>query len=157
MTKPACLPQLSAPWPLSQVMLRTLAFGRLLEDIFHRSVLFDSIISCRFKALCTNQKMELYLWCRFGAVFFVGVVGLVWGFFVPFLLGMWLLLFIWRTRRGVSLRTWRTSVSKTGSGWCVSCLWSELLTDVTSSINLLTFARPRQWESTKRNSTEEIT
>lgn len=83
MTKPACLPQLSAPWPLSQVMLRTLAFGSLSEDIFQCSVLFDSIIPCRFKALCTNQKMDLHLWCRFGVGFFVGV-GLVCFFWSPF-------------------------------------------------------------------------
>lgn len=56
MTKPARLPQLSVPGSLSQVMLTTLAFGRLLEDIFHPSVLFYSIIPCRFKALSTNQK-----------------------------------------------------------------------------------------------------
>lgn len=56
MTKPACLLQLSAPRPLSQVMLITLAFGRLSEDICHPSVLFYSIIPCRLKALSTSQK-----------------------------------------------------------------------------------------------------
>lgn len=78
-------------------------------------------------------------------------------FLAPFPLWTWLLLFIWRTRRAAWLGTWRSSVSKTGWGWCVPWLWSEPLTDVISSINLLTFARPRQWESMKRNSTEATT
>lgn len=47
---------LGAPQPFSQVMLITLAFGRLLGDVFHPSVLFYSIIPCRLKALPTNQK-----------------------------------------------------------------------------------------------------
>lgn len=47
---------LGAPRPFPQVMLVTLAFGRLLGDVFNPSVLFYSIIPCRLKALPTNQK-----------------------------------------------------------------------------------------------------
>lgn len=58
MTKPACLLQLRAPQPLSQVRLITLTFGKLWEDISQPSVLFHTLISCRLKALSTNQKDE---------------------------------------------------------------------------------------------------
>lgn len=46
-------------------MLITLPFGRLLEDIFHPSALFYSVILCRLKALSTNQKDRTVSVCFF--------------------------------------------------------------------------------------------
>ena len=131
MKKPACLPQLSAPQPLSQVMLIPLAFGRHFPP-------FCFILQCN-----TLQAQRSFYQSNGWDC--------IWGFFFwfPFSLWTWLLLFIWRTCWAVSLGTWRSSVSKMGSGQCIPCLWSEPLTDVISSINLLTFARPSQWESMK--------
>lgn len=118
MTKPAHLPQLSAPQLLSQVTLTTLPFGRLLEDIFPPPVSFYSIMPCRLKALSTNQKdgtaASAFFWS-------------------PFSFWMWLLLFIWRTCRAVPLGMWKSSVAKLRSGWFVPCLWSEPLIDVIGS------------------------
>jgi len=124
---------------MTQVTASNTDFWEAFRRHFPSPLSYSAVVS--IKALSTNQKDES------------GSIAPP----LPFSLWVWLLLSHWRTCQAVPLRTRRSRVPRTGSGWRVPCLQSEPHTHVIGSIYLLTFARPRQRENTKRNSTEATT
>lgn len=116
---------------MTQVTASNTDFWEAFRRHFPSPLSYSAVVS--IKALSTNQKDES------------GSIAPP----LPFSLWVWLLLSHWRTCQAVSLRTRRSRVPRTGSGWRVPCLQSEPHTHVIGSIYLLTFARPRQRENTK--------